>query len=106
MILSYRFVLFSSVDFCFVVCYFCAAVLSNFVLISYYESIIRAVGIKLLNVEYRHCVNHIYASRNKSFKGEEMKLLFWRCAGFNDGITEMERVNPIAVEAFKLANPN
>ena len=70
------------------------------------------MGIELPNTEHRHCAKHIYANWNKSFKGEEMKLLFWRCAktyneaDFNDGITEMEKVNPVTTEAFKLANPH
>ena len=75
------------------------------------QSIVRAVGIKLPNAEHRYCARHIYANWNKSFKGEEMKLLFWRCAkayneaDFNDGITEMKKVNHVAAEAFNLANP-
>ena len=76
------------------------------------QSIVTAVGIELPNVEHRHCVRHIYANWNKSFKGEEMKLLFWRCAkaynesDFNDGITKMEKVNHVVAEAFNLANPH
>ena len=49
---------------------------------------------------------------NKSFKGEEMKLLFWRCtkayneADFCEAITDMDKVNALVVEAFMLANPH
>ena len=58
-------------------------------------------------MEYRHCARHLYANWNKVFKGEELKLLFWRCAkAYNmpdlfDAIKDMEEVNPLAAEEFK-----
>ncbi|XP_057535489.1 uncharacterized protein LOC130813663 [Amaranthus tricolor] len=41
-----------------------------------HQSILRAVQLELPKAEHRHCARHIYANWNKSFKGEEMKLLF------------------------------
>ena len=77
----------------------------------YTQSILRAVQQELPKAEHRHCARHIYANWNKTFKGEEMKLLFWRCAkaynlaDFEEGINEMEEVNSAAVDAFKNYGP-
>ena len=44
-------------------------------------------------------------------KGEEMKLLFWRCVkaynldDFKEAINEMENVNLVVVDAFKKCGP-
>src|SRR5688572_3641457 len=71
------------------------------------QSILRAVQLELPDAEHRHCARHLYANWNKTFKGEEMKLLFWRCAkayneaDFSEAIEEMEKVNSLAVESFK-----
>ncbi|XP_057548298.1 uncharacterized protein LOC130826745 [Amaranthus tricolor] len=77
-----------------------------------HQSILRAVQLELPKAEHRHCARHIYANWNKSFKGEELKLLFWRCvkaynlADFEEAITEMEDVNPVAVDAFRKCGPH
>ncbi|XP_057529822.1 uncharacterized protein LOC130808363 [Amaranthus tricolor] len=80
--------------------------------LSFVQSILRAVQLELPKTEHRHCARHIYANWNKSFKGEELKLLFWRCvkaynlADFEEAITEMEDVNPIVVDAFRKCGPH
>ncbi|XP_057538141.1 uncharacterized protein LOC130815669 [Amaranthus tricolor] len=77
-----------------------------------HQSILRAVQLELPKAEHRHCARHIYANWNKSFKGEEMKLLFWRCVkaynlvDFEEAISEMEDVNPIVVDAFRKCGPH
>ena len=61
--------------------------------------------------EHRHCARHIYAHWHKSFKGEELKLLFWKAvkaynkADFEDALVEMEKILRIAVDGFKRYNP-
>ena len=58
--------------------------------------------------EHRHCARHIYA--HKSFKGEELKLLFWKAvkaynkADFEDALVEMEKILPAVVDGFKRYN--
>ncbi|XP_057532852.1 uncharacterized protein LOC130810736 [Amaranthus tricolor] len=77
-----------------------------------HQSILRAVQLELPKAEHRYCARHIYANWNKSFKGEEMKLLFLRCvkaynlADFEEAISEMEDVTPVAVDAFKKCGPH
>ncbi|XP_057517914.1 uncharacterized protein LOC130798837 [Amaranthus tricolor] len=76
------------------------------------QSILRAVQLELPKAEHRHCARHIYANWNKSFKGEELKLLFWtfvkayNLANFEEAITEMEDVNPVAVDALRKCGPH
>jgi SWIM zinc finger len=73
---------------------------------------LKAVSAQLPKAEHRHCARHIYANWKASFKGDEMKLLFWRCAkaynvpDFYEAITDMEAISPEAVDAFKKADPN
>lgn len=75
------------------------------------QSILRVVSLVLPEAEHRHCARHIFANWHKSYRGEEMKLLFWRCAkayneaDFNDAIQDMNKVNPNAVDDFKKRNP-
>ncbi|XP_074283786.1 uncharacterized protein LOC141608324 [Silene latifolia] len=60
--------------------------------------------------EHRHCARHIFANWHKSYKGDEMKLLFWSCAkaynkaDFEGALNEMrsnmaETFNAYIIEA-------
>ncbi|XP_056695664.1 uncharacterized protein [Spinacia oleracea] len=74
-------------------------------------AIINAVASVLPKAEHRHCARHIFAHWHKSFKGDQMKLLFWKIAkaynlaDFNDAVEEMNAINEDAVTAFKSYNP-
>ncbi|CAH9125870.1 unnamed protein product [Cuscuta epithymum] len=75
------------------------------------EAIINAVSNVLPLAEHRHCARHIFALWHKSFKGDEMKLLFWKIvkaynmADYNDAFDELAKVNVEAATAFKTYNP-
>ncbi|XP_074291835.1 uncharacterized protein LOC141618642 [Silene latifolia] len=75
-------------------------------------SILTVVAKELPKAEHRHCARHIFANWHKSYKGDEMKLLFWSCAkaynkaDFNDALNEMREVDHKAVDAFMACNPN
>ena len=61
--------------------------------------------------EHKHCARQIYAHWHNSFKGEELKLLFWKAvkayikADFEDALVEMEKILPAALDGFKRYNP-
>ena len=63
------------------------------------------------HAEHRHYARHIFANWHKDFKGDEMKLMFWKAAKayniayYNEGIEELEKFNPAAVVGFKGRNP-
>ena len=67
---------------------------------------------ELPEAEHRHCARHIYANWKKDFKGEELKLLFWRAAkAYNnevmfDALKEMDEINPLEAEHFKKYDVN
>ncbi|XP_074289746.1 uncharacterized protein LOC141615099 [Silene latifolia] len=62
--------------------------------------------------EHRHCARHIFANWHKTYKGDEMKLLFWNCAkayneaDFNDGLDAIREVDHKAAEAFIACRPH
>ncbi|XP_056691513.1 uncharacterized protein [Spinacia oleracea] len=76
-----------------------------------HQGILNAVAQELPEAEHRHCARHIFANWHKNFKGDEMKLLFWKCAkayneaDYDDAIEEMEQVDPGAVVSFKSYQP-
>ena len=61
--------------------------------------------------EHKHCAMHIFANWHKAFKGDEMKLMFWKAtkayniACYNEAIKELEKVNIVAAAGFKGSNP-
>ena len=72
----------------------------------------REVNLELHQAEHRHCARQIYANWKKNFKGEELKLLFWRCvksynmADFNNALQEMTELNHAASDEFRKVDPN
>ncbi|XP_074290274.1 uncharacterized protein LOC141617004 [Silene latifolia] len=77
-----------------------------------HQGILTVVAKELPKAEHRHCARHIFANWHKSYKGDEMKLLFWSCAkaynkaDFNDALNEMREVDHKAADAFMACNPN
>ncbi|KAL2904744.1 Replicase polyprotein 1ab [Bienertia sinuspersici] len=61
---------------------------------------------------YHKVGRHIFAHWHKAFRGDEMKLQFWKIskaynmADYNDAIEELGNMNPAAVTAFKAYNPS
>ncbi|XP_074283641.1 uncharacterized protein LOC141608178 [Silene latifolia] len=45
-----------------------------------HQSIISMVAEEFPNAEHRRCARHIFANWHKSYKGDEMKMMFWNCA--------------------------
>lgn len=81
-------------------------------LISYQQKgLLNAVAQVFPNAEHRNCARHIYANWHKSYKGDELKGLFWRAVrafcepDFLEAIEAMKLLNPAAVEAFIHLNP-
>ncbi|XP_056698603.1 uncharacterized protein [Spinacia oleracea] len=76
-----------------------------------HRAILSSAATVFPNCEHRHCARHIFALWHKTFRGDDMKLMFWKAAfaynmaDFNDAIKEMEAVDPDAVVAFKKYNP-
>ncbi|KAL2942163.1 hypothetical protein RDABS01_030513 [Bienertia sinuspersici] len=79
---------------------------------AYKMAILSAVATVLPKAEHRHCARHIFAHWHKAFRGDEMKLQFWKIAkaynmaDYNDAIEELGNMNPAAVTAFKAYNPS
>ncbi|XP_048497728.2 uncharacterized protein LOC125496290 [Beta vulgaris subsp. vulgaris] len=75
------------------------------------QAILSTVARLLPKAEHRHCARHIFALWHRTFKGDEMKELFWRAAksynisDMNEALANMEKVNPLAVVGFKSYNP-
>ena len=65
----------------------------------------------LPHAEHRHYAMHIFPNWHKAFKGDEMKLMFWKAAKtyniayHNAAIEELEKVNPATTIGFKGSNP-
>ncbi|KAG8367337.1 hypothetical protein BUALT_Bualt16G0061700 [Buddleja alternifolia] len=65
-----------------------------------HKGLIQAVSSVAPNAEHRFCLRHMYNNFKKSFKGEELKRLFWRAAStYNVNkhlrvMAEIQRVHP------------
>ena len=63
------------------------------------------------HAEHIHCAKNILANWHKTFKGDKMKLMFWKAAKayniayYNEAIEELEKFNPTTVASFKGSNP-
>lgn len=61
--------------------------------------------------EHRHCARHIFAHWHKHFKGDEMKLQFWKIAkaynmtDYNAALEELTNINAAAATSFTSYNP-
>ncbi|XP_056690232.1 uncharacterized protein [Spinacia oleracea] len=76
-----------------------------------HQAILNAVALVLPKAEHRHCARHIFAHWHKSYRGDEMKLLFWKIAkaynlaDYNDVMDELTQLNEDAATAFKGYRP-
>ncbi|XP_074317833.1 uncharacterized protein LOC141653864 [Silene latifolia] len=76
-----------------------------------HQSIVSMVKKEFPRAEHRRCARHIFANWHKSYKGEEMKMLFWNCAkayskaDFDAAVNDMREVDPRAATAFLACNP-
>ena len=74
-------------------------------------AIINVVANVLPHVEYRHYDKHIFSNWRKSFKGDEMKLMFWKATKtynivyYNEVMDELEKLNLAATVGFRGSNP-
>ena len=64
----------------------------------------------LPHAEHKHYVRHIFVNWHKAFKGDEMKMMFWKAtmayniAYYNEAIEELKKVNHAATAGFKGSN--
>ncbi|XP_074314199.1 uncharacterized protein LOC141649406 [Silene latifolia] len=76
-----------------------------------HQSIVSMVSKEFPRAEHRRCARHIFANWHKSYKGEEMKMMFWQCAkaynqaDFDEAVATMREVDPRAADAFIRCNP-
>ncbi|KAL2928879.1 MutS protein-like protein 5 [Bienertia sinuspersici] len=76
-----------------------------------HQAILHAVAVVLPKAEHRHCARHIFSLWHRTYKGDEMKIHFWKIAkaynqaDFNDAWDELNEINPEAALAFKRYNP-
>ncbi|XP_057251731.1 uncharacterized protein LOC104908513 [Beta vulgaris subsp. vulgaris] len=74
-------------------------------------AILHAVAIVLPMAEHRHCARHVFAHWHKHFRGDDMKLKFWRIAksysmaDYNESLDELEKENSDAAASFRAYNP-
>ncbi|KAL2939828.1 Transposase for insertion sequence element IS1081 [Bienertia sinuspersici] len=72
-----------------------------------HQAILHAVATVLPNAEHRHCARHIFALWHRTYKGDNMKLQFWKIAkaynlaDFNDAIDKLSEMNAEAALAFR-----
>ncbi|KAL2925707.1 AT-hook motif nuclear-localized protein 27 [Bienertia sinuspersici] len=77
-----------------------------------YRAIITGIASVFPNAEHRHCARHIFALWHKSFRGDEMKLMFWKIvkaynlADYDDALQQLSEVSNAAAIAFRSYNPN
>ncbi|KAL2939941.1 Prohead core protein protease [Bienertia sinuspersici] len=75
-------------------------------------AIITGIASVFPNAEHRHCARHIFALWHKSFRGDEMKLMFWKIvkaynlADYDDALQQLSEVSNAAAIAFRSYNPN
>ncbi|XP_021747734.1 uncharacterized protein LOC110713593 [Chenopodium quinoa] len=77
-----------------------------------HQAILNVVASILPKAEHRHCARHIFALWHKTYRGDELKLQFWKIAkSYNEAdykyaLTELEVMNPEAALAFQKYNPH
>ena len=70
------------------------------------------VGKELPMAEHRHCARHIFAHWHKTYRGDEMKMMFWACAKaysvseFNERLKDMRDKDNDVVDALLAYNPS
>ncbi|XP_021742994.1 uncharacterized protein LOC110709089 [Chenopodium quinoa] len=76
-----------------------------------HQAILHAVSVVLPKAEHRHCARHIFALWHRTYKGDEMKLLFWKIAkaynqaDFNEAMDELRQIDEEAALAITRYNP-
>ncbi|KAH9613758.1 hypothetical protein KSS87_007755 [Heliosperma pusillum] len=76
-----------------------------------HQSILAMVAKEFPKAEHRQCARHIFANWHKTYKGDEMKLMFWNCAkayneaDFNEALEALREVDHKAAEAFIACRP-
>ncbi|KAL2899991.1 Mediator of DNA damage checkpoint protein 1 [Bienertia sinuspersici] len=61
--------------------------------------------------EHRHCARHVFALWHKTYRGDEMKIRFWKIvksynmADYTEALEELKEVDHQAVIAFQSYNP-
>ncbi|KAL2928013.1 Leucine--tRNA ligase [Bienertia sinuspersici] len=74
-------------------------------------AILNVVATVLPKAEHRHCARHIFAHWHRKFRGDEMKIQFWKIAksysisDHNEAMEELTAMNPIAATPLKAYNP-
>ncbi|XP_021715987.1 uncharacterized protein LOC110683888 [Chenopodium quinoa] len=74
-------------------------------------AILNAMKNVLPKAEHRHCARHIYAHWHKTYKGDELKLMFWKIAKSynmaycNENLEALRKLDPDAANAFTAYNP-
>ncbi|CAH9146031.1 unnamed protein product [Cuscuta epithymum] len=77
-----------------------------------HQAILNAVCAVLPQAEHRHCARHIFALWHKRFRGDELKLMFWKIAksynmaDYNQAFDELAELNNDTATAFKGYNPS
>lgn len=75
------------------------------------KAILNGVRVVLPRAEHRHCARHVFALWHRTYKGDDLKLLFWtiakayNLADYNDALEKLETLHPDAATAFKGYNP-
>ncbi|XP_076898291.1 uncharacterized protein LOC143551832 [Bidens hawaiensis] len=75
------------------------------------KGILNAVALSWPNAEHRNCAKHICANWDKTYKGEELKELYWKAsrsyceANYNQAMDDMKKINADAAEALLKENP-
>ncbi|XP_056686307.1 uncharacterized protein [Spinacia oleracea] len=77
-----------------------------------HQAILNGVKNVFPKAEHMHCARHIFALWHKTYRGDEMKLQFWKIAkafnlaDYNDALAELEAINIDAATDFKGYNPS
>ncbi|XP_021746178.1 uncharacterized protein LOC110712061 [Chenopodium quinoa] len=77
-----------------------------------HQAIVNALSSVLPQAEHRHCARHIFSNWHKTYRGDELKLQFWKIAkcynkaDFDDALNDLTVINFEAAEAFKGYNPS
>ncbi|KAL2906837.1 Protein FAR1-RELATED SEQUENCE 5, partial [Bienertia sinuspersici] len=76
-----------------------------------HQAILNGVASVFPLAEHRHCARHIFALWHKTYRGDEMKLMFWtiaksyNMADYEEALEQLRTVNEEAAHAFLSYNP-
>lgn len=75
------------------------------------KAILNVVATVLPKAKHKHCAGHVFAPWHKSYRGDEMKLQFWKIpkaynmTDSNDALNELSYLSADVALAFKAYNP-